>query len=192
MRDGRVCLDQNSVFLAEFDELQRGVADVRQNLVDHRFDFAMIQNVLQVILKEIGNPDCFQYACIACILQGTPNLAVLLKIAVLAAPFAPGLWTVNNHHIDVSDTHFRNGFVDSACGFLAGFCFGNNFAVDEDFFPRNTTGANPFTDAGFVHIGFRGIDMAISERYGLTNCFGSTAAVDKPGSQTDFGYGHSI
>ncbi len=59
----------NAVLLAVLYQFQRSVADVAQDLVNHRFDLSGLQQALNVSHLEIGNTDCFQLSGLISVLS---------------------------------------------------------------------------------------------------------------------------
>ena len=73
-----------------------------QNLVNSRFNIGMIQNILQVMLIEVGNPNCPQFTSLIGIFQCPLSFKIAFFIAVIGlVDHFPWLWTVNDHQIDV-------------------------------------------------------------------------------------------
>ena len=72
-----------------------------ENLVNHRFYFAAVKNILKVVNKEVGNTDCLNLTVFISFLQRAPDLFVFSKIAALAAKLRPRLRTMYNHQIHI-------------------------------------------------------------------------------------------
>ena len=54
-----ICFYCNSVLLAISDQFKRSIADMKQDLVDHRFDLCGFHQALNISDLEIGNTDRF-------------------------------------------------------------------------------------------------------------------------------------
>jgi hypothetical protein len=78
--DRRVRLDENLLFLAVGQELGGGVARVHEQLVDVRDHRAVLQDVLQVGLLEVGDPDRADLGCLVGLLQRPPRLTIALGV----------------------------------------------------------------------------------------------------------------
>ena len=184
MSDRRICLDHDAVLLAELDQLQRRIADVEQDLVHHRLDGAGFHQAVQVADLEVGNADGTQLAFFIGIFQRTPCGTVALHITVIAlVDLDPRLRTVDDHHVQIIQTHLFQGLVDALLGFLVGLMLCGDLGNDKQLFARNAAGADALADAALVAVSLCRIKMAVAQLCGLTDSLGSICVVDEPGAK---------
>ena len=113
MGDGRVGLHEDVVVLAERGKLEGGVADMREQLVDRRLHLAMVQDVLQIALQEVGHADGAQLAGGQGVLQRAVGLDVTRLVAVIGlVDLDPRLWGVDDHHVQVVESRHLQRLVD--------------------------------------------------------------------------------
>ena len=183
----------NAVLLAVLYQFQRSVADVAQDLVNHRFDLSGLQQALNVSHLEIGNTDCFQLSGLISVLQCSPGCSVAFHITVLTlVDFHPGLGRVNDHHIQIIQSHFCQGLVDACgCGFVS-LVLCCHLGYHEQFLSGYATGSHTFSHTTLVAVGLCGIDMTVAQCHCCLYCLCRLVIGNKPGSQSQLLDLHTI
>ena len=108
----RISFYLNLFMLAEIQQCRIGFADMQQNLVYHRLYPTILHQTFQIVYQKVGNANHPHFACCLCIFQGTPNFPILCKIPLFSTKFLPRLRRMNNHLIQIIQTHFLQGFID--------------------------------------------------------------------------------
>ena len=122
-----------------------------EHLINHRFDLAMLQNVLQVVLQKIGDSDRPYFTCFIGFFKCAPNLNIFAEIVLcFAAPFLPRLRSMDNNEVEIIKPGLTEDIADSLFSVCVAFCFGGNFAGDKEFFTRYAASPDTFPDTGFI------------------------------------------
>ena len=96
---------------------------------------------------------------------------------------------MDNHLIEIIQTHFFERLVDGAGGLIVGFQLGGNLAAHKQVLPGHAAGADTLAHASLVAIGLGGVDEPVAQLHRLAHGFGGLGIVDEPGPQTQLGDG---
>lgn len=188
---GGVGLHEDVLALAVADEVGRGVSDVDEQLIHLWCDRAGREDVVEVVLFEVGDADGTELARPIRVFERTPRLPIAVRV-VPAAEIGPGLRAVDQHEVDVVEPHPGEGTVDGGGRIRVVLDLRREFAGYEQLVPPDTTGADPFADASFVPVRLRGVDVAVSDADGIDHRPGGLVVVDEPGAQAQLGRPHPV
>lgn len=192
MRDRRIGFDKHVPAAAIVDEIERGVADMRQHLVHHRFNRAVREDVVEVRALEVGNADRAYLAGLQRFLERAPCRQITLVEVAALAKLGPRLRAVDQHEVDVIESERLQGGVDAALRISIGLGFRGQLRGDEEVGPRHAAGPKAFADAALIAVSLRRVEMPVADRCSLADdrCHG--IIVDAPGSQPQFRDGDAI
>ena len=192
MSDWRIGLDEHALAAAVVDQVERRVADMGEDLIDHRLDRAIVEKVVQVRPLEIGDADRAQLARAIGLFKGTPRLKIAFMEMLTRAKLGPGLRAVDEHKVYVIQPERAQRAVDALRRLGVGLALGGELGGHEYLVTRDAAGAQTFAYTVLVGIGLSRVEMAIADFGGISDHLRHGGVLDPPGAQPQFGDGHAI
>ena len=192
MGDGGVGLHMDALLAAVVEQREVGVADVQQDLVDHRLYAAVGEQIFKVVAQKVRHADDSDLALALRILERAPDGFIFFRIALFHAELVPRLGRVDDHLVKVVKAHLLERFVDGLFGLAIGFELRGHLAGDKKLLARNAAGAHAHAHAALVAVGLRGIDEAIAELHGGADGLGGLIVVDEPGAKAELGDAQAV
>ena len=192
MGDGGVGLHLNALLAAVVEQREVGVADVQQDLVDHRLYAAVGEQIFKVVAQKVRHADDSDLALALRILERAPDGFVFFRIALFHAKLVPRLGRVDDHLVKVVKAHLLERFVDGLFGLVIGLELRGHLAGDKKLLARNAAGAHALAHAALVAVGLRGIDEAVAKLHGGADGLGGLIVVDEPGAKAELGDAQAI
>ena len=96
---------------------------------------------------------------------------------------------MDDHLVQIGQSHLFQGLVDGAGGLLIGLVLGGHLAGHEELLPGEPAGADTLSHAPLVARGLGGVDEPVAQLHRLAHGFGGLGIVDEPGPQTQLGDG---
>ena len=185
-------LQRDALLPAEDEQLPVGPADVQEDLVDRGPHPAVRQEIFQIVPEEVGHADDAHLPRRLGVFQGPPDGLIFLKVPLFHPKFRPGLGRVNDHLVQIVQSHFLQSFVNGAGGGFVGFQFCRHLAGHEQFLPGQAAGTDAFPHAPLVAIGLGGVNKAVAQLHGGADGFRRLVVVNEPGAKAQFGNGHAV
>ena len=140
---------------------------MREDLVDHGRDAAVVEDVVQVRALEVRHADRAQLARVMGLLQRAPRFEIALEEVAALAELGPGLRTVDEHQVDVIKPERLQRSVDALFRLGVALALGGELGGHEHLVSRDAAGAHAFAHAALVLIGLGGVDVAIADLDGV-------------------------
>lgn len=192
MGDGGVGLHLDALLAAVVEQREVGVADVQQDLVDHRLYAAVREQIFKVVAQKVRHADDLDLALALRILERAPDGFIFFRIALFHAKLVPRLGRVDDHLVKVVKAHLLERFVDGLFGLVIGLELRGHLAGDKKLIARNAAGAHALAHAALVAVGLRGIDEAVAELHGDADGLGGLIVVDEPGAKAELGNAQAV
>lgn len=114
---GGVGFGGDAVAAAEFEYVEWHVAYMGQYLIDGRLDFAVLEDVPQVVHHKVRDADGAQLAGLQRVLKCAVGFHVALIVAVVAlVDLDPRLRGVDDHHVQIIQARLPERLIDAGLG----------------------------------------------------------------------------
>src|SRR5207302_9266908 len=147
---GRVGLNQNAFGSGILDQVEWRGAHVSQDLVDHRFDTSVVEQVVQVGPFEVRNPDGAELTCGMRLFERPPGCEITLEEMLAISKFGPRLRAVDQHQVDLVESQRLQRSVDEAFRFGVTLALSRELGCDEELVARDGAGAQGFCGAAVM------------------------------------------
>lgn len=138
------------------------------------------------MLAEVGHADGADLPRRLRLLERRPRGEVPLVVGA-AAEVRPGLGGVDEHEVEVVQSHPLEGLVDGRGRGVVVLDLGGELRGDEDLLAGHGGAADALADAALVAVGLGGVDVAVADLDGVADRLGGVGVVDEPGAEPQDG-----